>query len=388
MEEIKRDHHEFGNSRLGRISQCPASLQESKDLPDAPSEDAREGTKIHKALELDDETILEKGSSARWAFWECKTFVEEKLQELGAGGEMVITHVLPEARFEYRIDGEVFNYGWLDYVALLSRSSTPEFALNIDWTFGRSGMIRSPDKDLQLEMQAMQLLQGYETLQVAINYCFNPFSQAPPLEIWVNRKDLQELEQKMMAIRNAALADQPVYSPGPACHYCPARGQCKAAQEFALAVPLTSRIPGIHTQNGELRITDEEKVVTLYEECKEKQKILAEIESICKRALIPYVEAGKSEFLSTRGASDAKITDYDKALDVIQREWPEVHKQLGQRLRHKFSVNDLQAAYKDTVTSASAAKAKRVVRETLEREGLLQYRPRMPTLTRKKGRKS
>jgi hypothetical protein len=48
---MKSEHHPCGPSTLGRLMACPASLILSRDEPDVESDDAAEGTLLHKAVE-------------------------------------------------------------------------------------------------------------------------------------------------------------------------------------------------------------------------------------------------------------------------------------------------------------------------------------------------
>lgn len=218
-------HAEFAPSGLARLERCPGSYAMAKGIPGIETEFSIRGTKLHEEI----------AAMAR-AMASGETVPEDPRPEIAAGLAYLRSVMRPDDRSlvtERRVGYSTFSgelyFGTADVV--ITRADGSIFL--IDWKFGNS-LVAAPG-NLQLAAYAVALAQekGAQKVSAAI---FQPVVSEEPA-IWEDI-DIEAQTDRILAVIEAAKADNaPVY-PGEHCRFCPAwqDASCTAIRTQSLAV--------------------------------------------------------------------------------------------------------------------------------------------------------
>ena len=202
-------HHLLGPSSLARRIACPASLLMEKNLPALPStEDASEGTRLHRACETGDLTGLD--AEQRELVEKCLALSAEVCGSADFQREVKLRLIGP--------GGEVLTFGTADVVHVAGKDGTL-----VDYKFGRNEVPEAADNP-QLAAYAAMLMQRYglETVQV---WVFQPRLGHRSSAIYRAGHD-RTFTDFLLEVRAECLrADAPFHA-GDCCRYCKGAAYC------------------------------------------------------------------------------------------------------------------------------------------------------------------
>ena len=215
-------HAKHSPSSLGYKETCPAFAGRFGSNPAAD-----EGTRLHAALELDDDTDLTEEQLTLVTL--CRDFHESELAKLDT----------PKQFRELRLTiAGGLTYGTADFVAL-SHDETHGFM--IDWKFGR-GAIEPANTNAQGAAYALGVFEKFPNLATLELH----FVQ--PRRAWLSshtyhRADVPNLTLRVQTIIRRANARNKQENPGAQCEYCRKQATCTALRQLAL--PIASRYQGL-----------------------------------------------------------------------------------------------------------------------------------------------
>ena len=202
-------HHLLGPSSLARRIACPASLLMEKNLPALPStEDASEGTRLHRACETGDLTGLD--AEQLELVEKCLAFSAEVCGSAKFQREVKLRLIGP--------GGEVLTFGTADVVHVAGKDGTL-----VDYKFGRNEVPEAADNP-QLAAYAAMLMQRYglETVQV---WVFQPRLGHRSSALYRAGHD-RTFADFLLGVRSECLrADAPFHA-GDCCRYCKGAAYC------------------------------------------------------------------------------------------------------------------------------------------------------------------
>lgn len=218
-------HAEFAPSSLARLERCPGSYAMAKGIPGIETEFSIRGTKLHEEIAVMARAIA-RG----------ETVPEDPRQEISAGLAYLKSVMRPDDRSletERRVSYSTFSgelyFGTADVV--ITRADGAIFL--IDWKFGNS-LVAAPG-NLQLAAYAVALAQerGAQKVSAAI---FQPVVSEEPA-VWEDI-DIEAQTDRILAVIEAAKADDAPVCPGEHCRFCPAwqDASCTAIRTQSLAV--------------------------------------------------------------------------------------------------------------------------------------------------------
>lgn len=209
-------HHTFSPSSLERRSLCSGSWKMERGLPDIESEEATEGTYLHKCVELG--TVPEDATAEQQdAVQRCLDFMQ-------------VYAPFEKWDKEYRVlvlDGfDELTRGIIDAVVELD-----DKIVAVDWKFGRNE-VESADTNLQVQAYACGLLQSFMKpvefyiYQPRLNKTTSAFFALTDEEIIV--EDIKDI------IHDCTSSGMDLQPSEKACMYCKAQkcGVCPACKEL------------------------------------------------------------------------------------------------------------------------------------------------------------
>lgn len=229
------EHHPCGPSTLGRLMECPASLHLSAGEPDVESDEAKEGTLLHKSVRKlvgDNDPNWAEGLNEEQcdAVGRCHDFFDEVTDSDFRCG-------FPRFWMEKRVEisdarGDI-NWGTVDVIAI-----TPQKIIVIDWKFGRK--IKEDSLVLQVSNYAAAAVQDIPEIRKHSGLPIEAWVFFPRLHRKINRLRWRAttgedaIPQVAASVRHvidtAKAAKDTNARPGNWCDYCPHLPNCEAVR--------------------------------------------------------------------------------------------------------------------------------------------------------------
>lgn len=296
-------------SGLERLVLCPGSWQAECLCPkEAESEAAKQGTRLHRAMELNDLSLCEDDVEKEACEW-CRS-AEDELVSRVFDGFRVSDFAEPgfsgAVHREKRLWAEDWSFsGQADVVYVFGSK-----VLVLDYKFGRRE-VTEPARNMQLA--ALAVLVGYE-VDVDCVYAgvLQPFvSRGKPALVRYTREDLSRARDFIAKALSAAYADAPPLVPGEKqCMYCRAAAVCPATKLVLASVTLD-----VSQRWDVLTPVQRREWWNRWKLCK---KVGEKIESLVRRDL----EEGREipGLMLSQGKQAFKVTDPAGAFNVLANE--------------------------------------------------------------------
>lgn len=264
-------HHRFSPSALQQYSICPASWAMQLGLPDVPSPEAIEGTRLHAAVASGDVSSLAYGQPE--LIEACQQFIREKAAEI-IGHEVKLT-ISDE-------DGNELCYGFAD---LVFRDADGTLC-GVDWKFG---FRRVPEvkRNFQCAPYALGLMQKFNEPRCKF-YIFQPRLRWE--DSYLFEKGGAIIRNIKTIIERCKNTSKMEFNPGEVCNYCKAKSTCPAFQRCFRQLINTALTDATDTQIAEL-----------FEQCKMAESFAREVKSALEKRIAQNGSCGEWYFTEKPG---------------------------------------------------------------------------------------
>lgn len=248
-------HDLFGPSGMHRRQLCPGSAKMEVlfwDAPEAPSDEAQMGTKLHKAMagEVVSDLSPADVEMLEWT----KLRLESIRAELGLSQDQLQeTHV--ERKFTYNLTMENVVEGTPDLVEVYGQ---PMAALIVEFKFGFLDVEEAPD-NIQLAAQAVIL--GRSLASTVYVCVIEPRMRRHTIAkySWREVRDVESVIADIM--HEAKRFDAPLKASEAACRYCKAKGICPAYRQTMDLTPAGMPVDAFRRSLGALDVERLEEVM-------------------------------------------------------------------------------------------------------------------------------
>lgn len=245
-------HHDFSPSKLQQFKECPGSYKMQFGLPDNPTPESDEGTRIHAAVATGDLSGLNHAEEelARGAL--------EFLESIASGTEMKCEMIRERPVKVLAPNGGMLTEGTADVIVRWEDGHIEV----IDWKFGYRAV---PDASVNIQTAAYALGAMQE---FGVSECTAHIWQ-PRLKrhsVYTFRKP-EAILANIRGIVSRCQSEKVTLCPGDACTYCRAKGRCPAFQSRFRAVAIAEPVLP----------ADDAALAELYERSKIAEKYIAEI---------------------------------------------------------------------------------------------------------------
>lgn len=367
-------------SAMTRIFNCPASFRLNvMEMPET-SAAAEEGTKLHRIMELhfrpktnDDVEELESlwhslDNEQQEAIEFAKSFVRQNIID-GGDGESRNFH------FEERLWSKSKLFSGRGDLVVFSKDR----ATIVDYKFGR-GDVEPAESNYQLAAMAVLVNENFgsgeiEEVRAIIIQPRALDSSRRITECVYDKADIDAAREAINnACREALEASNPHQQCGYWCKYCPSAYRCKAAQDAINAqrtIAVSSPSLAITAANAK-EIFEKAKFVKQL--C---DNMLAQVKTFV--AQNPEAQCG---LVLQEGAKRAKVGDAAKVFQAIEEVGIDAEEFVGTCSVSITKLSDLyyqkRKQQNDRITRRESYWE---LNETLEQEGLLEYKQNQPTLS-------
>lgn len=274
-------HHLFGPSSLERRELCPASFRLEADLPDIESEDAKNGTLLHKQIALEIETWLSTGSEYKYTGTDgnIEKMMNKYLEIVHAEDDREFpVETFAELPVSYRFCGIEQYCGTSDVVIAAENK-----VIVIDWKTGHRPVEEAAD-NIQGAAYALAAMQMFDRETADVHF-YNPVIGQYSCHTFTNKNGIRDC---IMGVIAACKRDAAPAIPGEKqCRYCKAmsHGTCPALSKTtdAVAVEAEKLVP-----LPSLSELSTESLVELKHKCdliaKLSERVDNRIKSICESA--------------------------------------------------------------------------------------------------------
>lgn len=209
-------HHPFSPSQLERLAACPGSYTLSQGIEDIPSDEAAEGTKLHRALSAP-EFLDDLDTTQTEMVQKCKRFLAA-LKET----HPEVTSWVHERPLKLVDAFEVISEGTADLVGI-----APSYVVVVDWKFGHKE-VATALLNVQLRTYAAMAMQELHIPQ-AYTYIFHARAGGST-HARMQMEEYNATLNLVRLIRTEALDSQRLrlFPSEASCQYCPARTTCPA----------------------------------------------------------------------------------------------------------------------------------------------------------------
>lgn len=360
-------------SRMTRIFNCPASfklnLMETPETSDA----AKEGTLLHRAMEL---SIKSKSPAEAKELSE----IDEQLNDEQKTAIMFalkvvqpltmrIDHFTTERRLW--ANSKLFS-GQGDLILF----DKPEHAIIIDYKFGH-GEVEPAERNYQLAAMAVLIADNYREIKSVEAVIIQPRALERSKRITKCEYNERDIDSARVAITNACkeatATAQPRQKCGYWCNYCPSAYRCKAAQEeiakqYTLAVSTPTLAIGKHN------------AVEMFEKATVVKKLCDEILKRVKEWVSANPDHG-TELVLTEGARRAKVGNAAQVFEAVESVGITPAEFVGVCDVGLTKLLTLYHAKRKLANEKQTKKASDLeVKDLLESKGLLTYTQTAPTL--------
>lgn len=371
-------------SSIHRLISCPGSFKLERTMPaEEESDAASKGTRIHKALELGDFSILESDDEVSIAE-ACKEIFESTLFSLAGSADV---KYIKEKRYFAKCG---LYSGQLDAAAVWEAEGK-HMAFLADYKTGRVE-VQTPETNAQLQTLASLLYENTEEWHdgkpVEIYACIiQPLVSHSPVLLKLDEEDCKDIAEENEHYVSSALGNgDGTYddSDPSACMYCKAKSVCPKLRVAMYSITREESNPllSLSKKDKEMAFKKAKVVESLCEEI---------IETLGNAAISAYLENRPLPFDGIKvvdGITRRSITDPSSALILVDEELLSrsggAVVNLDKSRFVKIDMKQLKSYITENLSSSmspkEAAKAEREIINKISDSGLIETKKNKPSV--------